>query len=70
MDERSFKVGLCPTSDMYVFVNTFNLKEMFSVELLYCFTVVLLCLGFRVVIGKSRGLLWFTEVLEEFFQFL
>ena len=45
LDERSFKVGLCPTSDMYVFVNTFNLKEMFSVELFYCFTVVLQCLN-------------------------
>ena len=41
LDERSLKVGLCPTSDIYVFVNTFNLKEMFSGELFYCFTVVL-----------------------------
>ena len=48
LDERSLKVGLCPTNHMYVFVNTFNLKEMFSVELLYCFTVVLLC--FTVVL--------------------
>ena len=49
LDERSLKVGLCPTSHMYVFVNTFNLKEMFSIEFLYYFTVVLLCLGFYCV---------------------
>ena len=33
--DRSFKVGLCPTSNISVFVNTFHLEEMFSFEWFY-----------------------------------
>ena len=39
-EESSLKVGLRPTSHIYVFVNTFNLKDMLSFQLPYC---ILLC---------------------------
>ena len=61
--DRSFKLGLCPTSDIYVFVNTFNLKEMFSVEIFYCFTVVLQCLTVVLQRFTVVSLCGFTGVL-------